>query len=93
MISINIPMRNEELIPGMEKIIQHIKKVQEENKRLKQENFILDDISAERGSHMESMKEEFYRIQEENNQLKQENQRLKAQVQAQVQKNPVVSFD
>ena len=58
MININIPMSNDDLISGMAKIIQHIKNIQAENRRLKQEN-----------------------------------QRLKAQVQAQVQMNTVVSFD
>ena len=40
-VIISVIMFSEELIPGMEKIIQHIKRIQEENTKLKEANRLL----------------------------------------------------
>ena len=44
-----------ELITGMEEIVQHIKELEIKNKKLEEENYKLNDIAAERGSHMEAL--------------------------------------
>ena len=72
-------MSGTELIMGMEEVVQHIRELEkqknqleEENKKLKYDLYVMNDIAEERGSHMEALDEERVRLESQNKQLQEE---------------------
>jgi len=77
-------MMKEELIPGMEKMIAYLQKVQQENKKLKEDLKLSEDKVCELthegtmdGIHTSKLAEEIMELEAKNEKLQEENNKLK----------------